>query len=289
MFMNEVPPLPQYGEVEIVEEEYSYDDIYEYAAEYETDYSDEIREEEDDIMAKPLDTIKVTSAYTGPNKTRTYKYNGKYVTDHHYGIDLIGGTKIYATAAGKVIKVVNKGEKGGTMCLIRIQHKDYQSAYYHIASGSAKVKVGDWVKKGQYIADMGNTGKATGKHLHFQIDKGTNKTAINPTPYAKGNKELEGLYKPTSKWEKGDYKTLKEKYIRKSAEVNSKNKIKYKVLPAETKEKSFQDKLGYARYKIGATVTLTQFTTDKKKNVWGKVNNTWICVQDSTGDQVEKI
>ena len=51
---------------------------------------------------KPIETdnIKITSAFTGKYKTRTYKINGKMITDHHYGVDLVGGTKILATANG---------------------------------------------------------------------------------------------------------------------------------------------------------------------------------------------
>lgn len=279
MITNDMPPLASY-EMQYIdfEEEYNlenYEDIFEY-------------QEEEKIM-KPLDKVSITSGFTGSKKYREYKYNGKLVKDHHYGVDIIGGTKIYATADGKVTKVVNKGKKGGTMCLIRIQHKDYQSAYYHIASGSARVKVGDWVKKGDYIADIGDTGKATGKHLHFQIDKGSDSTAINPTAYAKGNKELKGLSKPSKDWETGTYRTLEEKYIRKTPEVKSNNKVKYCTLLEEAKEKCFEDKLGYARYKIGVEVDITQFANDKKGNIWGKTKNTWLCVKDSSGDQVEKV
>ena len=269
MITYDVPPLTSYevGEVRNIEE----------------------YEEKDEDVMKPLDKITITSGYTGPHKWREYKYNGKIVKDHHYGVDLIGGTKIYAVADGKVVKVVNKGSKGGVMCLIRIKHKDYQSAYYHIESGSARVKEGQYVKKGDYIAKVGNTGKATGKHLHFQIDKGSNATSINPTAYAKGNKELKGLTKPSKDWETGEYKTLKEKYLRKTPEVSATNKVQYKNLTPNAKEKCFQDKLGYARYKIGAVIQLNEFTSDKKGNTWGRTNTLWLCVHDDTGNQVEKI
>lgn len=146
---------------------------------------------------KPIktDKLKTTSGY-GKRKN---PITGK--DQFHYGIDLVGGTSLVATADGKVVKVVNKGSKGGTMCLVRIQHKDYQSAYYHNKSGSAKVKEGDWVKAGTVIATIGNTGNCTGTHLHFQIDKGSNATAIDPTDYAYGKKELVGKTKSEPKEE----------------------------------------------------------------------------------------
>ena len=284
MLTYDVPPLTPYGEVEKVEFTYSNDyydefnDIFDYNEE-------EIEEKEDDKIMKPLDKIEITSGYG----KRTYTYNGKKITDFHHGVDIVGGKKIYATADGKVVKVVNKGEKGGTMCLVRIQHKDYQSAYYHIKSGSARVKKGQWVKKGDWIATIGNTGKVTGTHLHFQIDKGTNATSINPTDYAKGKKELEGLRKPAKDWQPGDYKVLYAKYKRKTAEVKATNKIKYDTMLPDEKEKCTKDKLGYAKYKPDVILYLSQFTTDKKNNIWGKNLTSWLCVSDSTGYQVDKV
>ena len=280
MLTNDIPPLTSIEVAEVEEYNIDYNDNF-MIDEYEITINNE---NEVEIM-KPLDKIEITSGYG----KRTYTLNGKKITDFHHGVDIVGGKKIYATADGKVVKVVNKGSKGGTMCLVRIQHKDYQSAYYHIKSGSARVKVGQWVKKGDWIATIGNTGKVTGTHLHFQIDKGTNATSINPTEYAKGKKELVGLRKPAKDWQNGNYKVLVEKYKRTSPEVKSNNKVKYdKMLPSE-KELCVKDKLGYAKYKEGAVIFLNKFTTDKKGNVWGKNLNAWLCVSDSSGYQVEII
>lgn len=280
MFTYEVPLPTSYEVVEM--ENYVQNNTYELE-----EIIDEQEKKEDEKVAKPLDKITVTSGYGNRTNPITKKQ------EFHHGVDIVGGTKIYATADGKVVKVVNKGSKGGVMCLVRIQHKDYQSAYYHIASGSARVKVGDWVKKGDWIATVGATGQATGKHLHFQIDKGSNSTSINPTAYAKGTKELKGLTKPTKEWEKGDYKVLKEKYVRTSAEVKTTNKMKYNTLLPEMKALCVKDSLGYAKFKIGATVYLDTFKSDSKNNIWGKRpgrnTDTWLCVEDTTGYQVEKV
>lgn len=229
------------------------------------------------------DNIKTTSAYTGPNKTRKYKYNGKWVIDHHYGIDIVGNDDVLAQSAGKVVKVVNKGSNGGTCCKVRIQHQQYQSAYYHLKSGSILVKVGDYVKEGQKIATMGNTGTSTAKHLHFQVDKGGNSSSINPTEFAYGRKTLA----PLETWETGDYIVLYHKYLRTSPEVAS-NKAKYKNLSVSCKEKCIKDTLGYAKYKIGAKINIKQFKTDSKGNLWGRTNTLWLCVEDKSGNQVKK-
>ena len=236
---------------------------------------------------KVLDTdkIKTTSAYTGPNKTRKYKYNGKWVIDHHYGIDLVGSDKVLAHSSGKVIQVINKGENGGTCCKVRIQHATYQTAYYHLKSGSILVKKGDYVKEGTQIATMGNTGKSTAKHLHFQIDKGDNSSSIDPTDYAYGRK----LVSPLENWETGDYRLLKHKYLRSTPEVKANNKVKYKNLTDNAKKKCIKDALGYAKYKIDAKINIKEFKTDSKGNVWGRTNTLWVCVEDSSGNQVIKV
>lgn len=234
------------------------------------------------------DKIKTTSAYTGPHKTRKYKYNGKWVIDHHYGIDIIGSNEVLAHTAGKVVKVVNQGKNGGVMCQVRIQHKDYQSAYYHLESGSIVVKKGDYVYEGQYIAKMGNTGKSSGKHLHFQIDKGDNSTSINPTDYAYGRKMLT----PLQEWNVGNYKTLYSKYLRTTPEVKN-NKYKWKNLTNNGKNNCTKDALGYAKTKVGSIYKLLAFAYDKKGNIWGKTTNgksfLWICVCDDTGYQAVEV
>ena len=254
----------------------------------------EIKEEE--IMF-PIETdkLKTTSGYTGSKSWRTYTYKGKTVKDHHYGIDLVGGTKILAIADGRVVKVVNKGENGGTCCKVRIQHKDYQSAYYHCKSGSIKVNVGDYVVKGQPIATVGNTGTSTGPHLHFQIDKGSNATAIDPTQYAYGKKELVGIVDPRKEFTAGFYTLLKSKYARLTPTVpekNDSNKVKYKNLLPEVQSLCEKDDKGYAKFKKGISLAFVDFTVDSKGRLWGrrKGKNTdlYACVYDSTGYQAKK-
>lgn len=216
---------------------------------------------------KPLkDKITITSGYG----ERIHPVTKKKA--FHYGVDAVSSSSkdILATADGQVVKVVNTGSKGGTMCLVRIQHKDYQSAYYHIKSGSSKVKKGEWVKKGQKIATMGNTGQVTGTHLHFQIDKGTNATAINPTEYLKGNKELVGK-EPIIPIK---YELLYAKWLRKQPKVAVNKIIK---LSKGTVLSSKDNKI----------------YTDDKKNKWiyttiGEKTG-YVCIEDSTGKQAKEL
>lgn len=132
--------------------------------------------------------LTVTSAFGH----RTYVYQGRTVSDYHKGIDLIGGSEIVAFDDGVVTATCNKGVQYGQACYVRIKHPSgWQTLYYHLKSGSVCVSVGQSVKRGQKLGIMGATGQATGVHLHFQIDKGSSASAINPYDYVFNGKEFE--------------------------------------------------------------------------------------------------
>ena len=139
------------------------------------------------------DKIKITSNY---GVKRKYKVNGKIYTDVHAGIDLVpspsnNDAKIVSIADGKVVSVRKTGENGGNGCYVRIKHSNgLQTLYYHMKNKSIKVNVGDNVKKGDVLGVIGMTGLATGVHLHFQIDKGSSNTSINPYEYVFNGKDL---------------------------------------------------------------------------------------------------
>lgn len=85
----------------------------------------------------------------------------------HNGIDVGApeGSPIYASAAGKVAFA---GEKGGYGLVIMIQHpNNWFTIYAHNSQNIAKQ--GAFVKQGEKIALVGQTGSATGPHLHFEI------------------------------------------------------------------------------------------------------------------------
>lgn len=92
-------------------------------------------------------------------------FNGKPAW--HHGIDFAGteGDHVYSTAAGVVTWV---GERSGFGLLVEISHGDgLVTRYGH--NKSAKVKAGDVVSKGQVISTMGNSGRSTGAHVHYEI------------------------------------------------------------------------------------------------------------------------
>ena len=87
----------------------------------------------------------------------------------HTGVDLAAaeGTRIAAAAAG-VVKDAGEGEYIGKFVIL--SHKDsYTTLYGHCEQ--TLVRKGQRIKKGQIIARVGNTGRTTGPHLHFEIRK----------------------------------------------------------------------------------------------------------------------
>ena len=102
---------------------------------------------------------------------QTYKY--------HAGIDFVAefATSIHATADGEVVFA---GDKGGYGKCVIIEHEfGFVTIYAHLTE--FYTKKGRKEKKGNIIAFLGNTGKSTGSHLHYEIKK--NNKAINPTNF----------------------------------------------------------------------------------------------------------
>lgn len=101
-------------------------------------------------------------------------------SSYHEGIDIANSMwmPIRATADGIVVYSGWRGDYGIT---VEIEHRrsGYKTRYAHLAD--SKVKVGDRIKRGDIIASLGNTGRSTGPHLHYEIRKGNQ--ALNPRHY----------------------------------------------------------------------------------------------------------
>ena len=101
----------------------------------------------------------------------------------HLGIDIAApeGTPIFAPADGVVIKVVKtyKRNKSYGKYIIIDHGSGYQTLYGHLHS--IKVRIGQKVRRWDVIATVGQTGRATGPHLHYEVM--TYGKKVNPLNY----------------------------------------------------------------------------------------------------------
>ncbi len=121
----------------------------------------------------PVKTGYITSRYG----MRKDPFTGK--RRMHRGIDIAAkkGTSIYPVGEGKV---VFSGRKAGFGNMVEIQHSStVVSRYSHLKK--SLVKLGQTVKTTDIIAQVGNTGRSTGPHLHLEI--AFNGETANPRVY----------------------------------------------------------------------------------------------------------
>ena len=131
-------------------------------------------------------TMPVATGYYSSN----YGYRIDPITGRstfHTGVDIIAvpGTPVVAAAGGVIAAVERQTEYGN---IVDIDHDNgLTSRYAHLSK--SLVRVGDVVLKGQLIAQVGNTGRTTGPHLHFEVrEKGI---PLNPNKFlALGKNEL---------------------------------------------------------------------------------------------------
>lgn len=126
----------------------------------------------------PVDNDRYVSSNFG---TRVDPVTGK-VGAFHSGIDLPAsiGTPIKAVSDGKVWRTITTS--GGYGMLTILSHKNNIFTYY-AHQNERQVKEGDSVRSGDIIGQVGNTGKSTGPHLHFEVRKGPDQQALDPDAY----------------------------------------------------------------------------------------------------------
>ncbi len=120
------------------------------------------------------------SSYFGK---RTDPFTGKPA--NHTGVDFAGkqGAEIMAVADGVVTW---SADRYGYGIMVEINHGGgYSTRYAHNAENF--VSVGDEVKKGQIVALMGETGRATGPNLHFEVLR--NGSRVNPVGFIRDSSQ----------------------------------------------------------------------------------------------------
>lgn len=146
------------------------------------------------IFAEPGD-FNVTS----PFGYRTHPVTGENQS-FHSGVDgtlwVNGGSTtatICAYADGTVVDCRNDvpgySDTYGNGNYVAINHAGgLTTLYLHMVYGSVKVRIGQEVQKGQVLGYMGNTGRSTGAHVHFEVRQ--NGKQVDPVPYLLANQEV---------------------------------------------------------------------------------------------------
>ena len=116
------------------------------------------------FMRHPVDVVRITSKFN-PNRLHPVLHQLRA----HRGVDYGSphGSPIYATADGRVIFSGEKSAYGNTVIL---KHGEkFSTLYAHMSKISSKSKVGERVNQGDVIGYVGNTGRVTGTHLHYEF------------------------------------------------------------------------------------------------------------------------
>lgn len=121
---------------------------------------------------KPIgDSSEMTSTFG--KRSNPFGFGSR---EFHNGLDFVDeyGAPVIATAPGKVVEA---GYNGGYGNQIAIQHEyGYQTLYAHLSE--IRVELGDPIGRGDIIGALGNTGRSTGPHLHYEVR--LNGKPINP-------------------------------------------------------------------------------------------------------------
>jgi len=211
----------------------------------------EVREFNPPVLGSPLEGGEwITIPHNVVGRRAVIAFDGKARAAQRYGIDYMKfgpdgklvsgdrtknenyygfGTKLIAVADG-VVSYVHDGEPenvigarhkmetltrknfAGNVVILDIGDGIY-AVYAHIKLNSIQVKVGDRVKKGQVLAELGNTGNSGGPHLHFHVVDQNMILAAEGVPYVFESfeimRKLEGnditdLYMKLDSWKSED-------------------------------------------------------------------------------------
>ena len=129
------------------------------------------------FLRSPLEFSRVTSGFANARLhpiLQTWRA--------HKGIDYgaPNGTRVRSVADGTV---VSAGKQGGYGNLVVIRHQGtYSTAYGHLSGFAAGVRQGTHISQGETIGYVGQTGLATGPHLHYEFR--VNNQQVNPQALA---------------------------------------------------------------------------------------------------------
>lgn len=194
--------------------------------------------------------------------------NGKL--ESHSGIDLRGdtnSTNIIASLGGTVIKVVNScphheysdtndscgGSFGNNVQILDI--KGNVHIYGHMYPNSILVNVGDTVMQGQVLGKVGNSGRSTGRHLHFTIK--VNGQPVDPLEYisAENPRPTGGStvnFNETAYTEE-EFVTLMENYYKEESSCSNFSKESVKNGCFKLRDEILNDHIARTIYQVGVS------------------------------------
>ena len=161
------------------------------------------------FLRAPLDFAYISSHFN-PNRMHPILHRIKA----HNGVDYAAkrNTPVKASGDGVISFVGNKSGYGRT---IEIKHGgNIKTLYAHLEKFNSKSKVGNKVKQGEIIAYVGDSGQATGTHLHFEFWQGKTRTAPVKVRLPSA--------KPVSPNQMGEFKNLVSLSFERLSEYNSK-------------------------------------------------------------------
>ncbi|PSB92317.1 M23 family metallopeptidase [Candidatus Pandoraea novymonadis] len=115
------------------------------------------------FLRTPVEFSRISSTFGGREHPLARQWK------QHQGVDLAAptGTCVFAAGDG-VVNFVGRKNGYGNIVMIN-HHSDYQTRYAHLSAFSPKVRTGTRVTQGQIIGYIGQTGWATGPHLHYEL------------------------------------------------------------------------------------------------------------------------
>lgn len=137
----------------------------------------ELLKDQHSLLSSTPSILPVKGLYSSGFGYRVSPFTGKRTM--HTGMDVaaLTGTIVHSPADGIVTKIEN--DAGYGKVLVVSHGYGYSTLYGH--NSKILVKVGQKVKRGEPLSEVGNTGRSTGPHLHYEVR--VNGVEVNPTKY----------------------------------------------------------------------------------------------------------
>ena len=145
--------------------------------EQQLDMVDQKLSETGDVLSSTPTMAPTVGVLTDGYGTRNDPITGRRA--FHRGLDISArrGTPVYAPADGVVVSV---GRNGGLGKTVRVSHGfGFTTLYGHLHEITAEL--GDEIHRGEQIGTVGNTGRSTGSHLHYEVH--ADGKSVNPLYY----------------------------------------------------------------------------------------------------------